>query len=293
MTPMTLEDALRFKGYAIEPIEYPGATITTPSGSIVVPPLILSALSWKRTEAPDLASAFYLDRLTPFDPAYKPVLLSHILDRYRTRRLGYDMPDEFGLAVRRWGNLHLGPLSILNRRYLSAATDLPLNEIDLTREGLVEGSSSSTSMTDDETSSTDTVTSSDSSSSESKGRNANSEFPDAMLAGNLNYASSATDSVVDGSVTGSGTTSGNRSSDGHRQESADSEDSRSELHTERGRSGRSVMELLAQQREAFLNVDEELLEGMSSLFLSVFDRSENYRNVPSAGGYSGYDPFGW
>lgn len=211
--PMRLEDALRFNGYTIAQTDAAPFTITVATGTIEVPALRLSSLVWQRgtgDNAPKPWDSFYLDALPMFDDAYRPVILSHILDRYSTRRISYDTPDQFGLAVRRWMNLQLGPQSVLNRRYLSTAVELPLD-----------------------TQNAETA---------DKARDATSDFPQTALSGNVDYASTATDRVGD------------------------------TLYT--GRLGKSVAELLELQRAAFLNVDEELLQAMDSLFLQVWDRSE-------------------
>lgn len=256
-TPMTLEDALRFSGYTIDTYEAAAQTIDTGGGVIAVPALILSRLTWQRTEPATLGSAFYLDKLPAFHANYQPVQLSLILDRFRGRRLGYETPDEFGLAVRRWGALNLGAMSTLTRRYLSTATDLPLDTVDMTIHG--ESSGSTTADANSSAANTDTT------DTTSKGRDAQSEFPQGTLADNADYASGAVDRVGTGNVSGTGSTT----AEDHRTATATDEDTR----TEQGRSGRSVMELLAEQRAAYLNVDAELLDGLESLFLGVFDRS--------------------
>jgi hypothetical protein len=216
--PMRLEDALRFNGYTIEQVEAAEFTITLPGGTMTIPAMLRSELVWQRdiTELP--RDSFYLNQLPIFDPAYRPVILSHILDRYSTRRISYNTPDQFGLAIRRWGNLNLGPQSIINRRYLSTVVDLPLT----TQDGSIG-----------------TVTI-------DHARDATSDFPQGQLAGDLDYASFATD----------------------RNAETD------ETKTYAGRIGQSIMQLLAEQRAAYLNVDEELLTLMDSLFLGVWDRSE-------------------
>jgi hypothetical protein len=58
--------------------------------------------------------------------------------------------------------------------------------------------------------------------------------------------------------------------------------------------GVSVMVLLAEQRAAFLNVDEELLASMEPLFLGVWDQDErdSPRPVFPRGAF-GYSGFGW
>jgi hypothetical protein len=305
-TPMTLEAALGFSGYTIDAFEYGGTTLTLPEGSIVVPPMILSKLTWQRgEEAPPLNSAFYLDRITPFHEEYAPVQLSMILDRFRARRIAYDTVDEFAVAVRRWNTLHMGAMSTLARRWRSAATVLPLDTVDLIIAGTEIAEASTTETADTSASSestgsgTDEVESTDASEStaNSKGRDAQSNFPDGQLSGNRNYASGATDRIVNegGTAEGSGTTSAERSSESasssedHREAATTADESRTSERTERGRAGRSIMELLAEQRNAFVNVDAEFLEQMESLFLGVFDRSENHRNTPG----TFPRPFGW
>lgn len=217
-TPMRLEDALRFNGYTIDQADVEAFDITVPTGVIKIPAMRLSSLTWRLPTGTDSVSgsdpqpsdSFYLQALPIFAVEYRPVILSHILDRYSTRRIGYDTPDQFGLAVRRWMNLNLGPQSILNQRYLSTAVVLPLDNVAV-------------ETTD-------------------KARDATSDFPQNQLAGNVDYSSFATDRVSDNNRT--------------------------------GREGRSVASLLEEQRSAFLNVDEELLELMDSLFLQVWDRGE-------------------
>lgn len=232
-TPMRLEDALRFNGYTIDQTDNPGTTIHTSEGDIVVPPMRLSTLTWRRDGTPEASQSFYLATLPMFDDAYRPVILSHILDRYSTRRLAYDMPDMFGLAVRRWANLNLGPMSVWARLYRSTAVNLPLT----TQDAAIDQTSTD------------------------KARDAFSEFPQGQLSGDLDYASSANDRV--GNTTGSTVFS--------------------------GRMGQSVMQLLAEQRASYLNVDERLLDAMDSLFLTVWDRSERDdridRGAPSAIGF--------
>lgn len=267
--PMTLEDALRLSGYTIDVYEAPKRTIDTAVGAIAVPALILSRLTWHGDTPPTLGAAFYLDKLPPFHPDYAPVQLSLILDRFRSRRLAYETADEFALAVRRWGALHLGPMSTLTRRYLSTAVPLPLDTVDMTSQTETTGTTAAETTTSG--SGTDSVTSSDTSNTTSKGRDAQSEFPQGTLAGNGDYASGAVDHSGVGSVTGTGTTTAERELTG--SESRTGSESGQGSSTERGRSGRSVMELLAEQRAAYLNVDSELLDAMESLFLGVFDRS--------------------
>lgn len=235
--PMTLEDALRYQGFTIDVVEAVSFTIPIVGvGSIVVPAMTRSELTWRRDEpsTPPLGADLYLSTFPIFDEAYRPVLLSHILDRYRTRRLGYNTPGEWMLAFRRWSNLNM---TIPNRRYVSTAVDLPLDDRDST----------------------------DSTEATSHGLDIGSDFPQSLIGGDTDYASAATD-----------------------RRTADNATVR--------RTGRdtSVMDLIEQQRRAFVNVDEEVLAGLDSLFLTVLDRGEGMR--PSndyAYPWSGVRPLDW
>jgi len=172
--PMKLEDALRFNGFTIDQADVAGSTIAVDNygitGTIVLPPMRLSALTWRRPGDPAPSDSFYLEALPLFNADYQPILLSNILDRFANRRLSYDTPDDFGRAVRRWLNLNLGPMSTLNRAYASTAIELPMTTQDAT---------------------TDRTTG-------EKSRDAHSDFPQGVLSGNQDYASNATDQVSAG-----------------------------------------------------------------------------------------------
>lgn len=234
--PMTLEDVLRYQGFTIDTAEQDELSIDLPGyGTLVVPPMVRSELTWRRDDPvePPLGTDLYLSNLPIFAEAYRPVILSHILDRYRTRRIGYNTPGEWMLAFRRWGNLHM---SVFNRRYLSTAVELPLDSRD----------------------ETDTV------AATGHGLDIGSDFPQSLISGNTDYASAATD-----------------------RRTADNAETR--------RTGRSVsvMELLERQRQSFLNVDEEILSGLDSLFLAVYDLGEGMRPDGNYAYPQWSRPFGW
>lgn len=232
--PMTLEDALRHQGYTIDEAEVEAFDITLTEGTIHVPAMVRSALTWRRGEPAILGDDLYLSNLPIFDAAYRPVILSHILDRYRTRRLGYNTPGEWRLAFRRWGNLHM---AVPNQRYVSTAVNLPLDDRDET----------------------------DATEATSHGLDINSDFPQSIISGDTDYASAATD-----------------------RRTADNATVR--------RTGRStsVMDLIEQQRRAFVNVDEEVLTDLDDLFLSALDHGEGLRPDGDYGyPWGGIRPFDW
>lgn len=243
-TPMRLEDALRFAGYTIDVAEVDAFQITVPTGVINVPAMLLSSLTWQREGDPAPMDSLYLNNLPLFAPEYGPIILSHILDRYRTRRIGYDTPDSFALGIRRWANLNLGPQSILNLRYLSTAVPLPLTTQDATN-------TTNRTTTEEGTTENDVL-----------GRNASSDFPQTTLSGDTDYASAATDYNSKTSGTDSKNNTDNIA------------------QTLEGRQGATVMAILAEQRANYLNVDAELLEALEPLFLGVWDRSEQDLTFP-------------
>lgn len=154
--PMTLESALRRQGFTIDSVEAGQLTITTDLGTIVVPPEVRSVLTWRLDGTPELGDDLYLGRLPMFAEEYRPVLLSSILDQYRTRRLAYNTPGEFRLAVRRWGNLNM---PLFNQRYASTAVAMPLDDLAVTDHTL----------------------------------DVSSDFPQSQVSGSADYATSAQD----------------------------------------------------------------------------------------------------
>jgi hypothetical protein len=219
---MRLEDALRFNGFTIDQEDRGAFDVSVDSygitGTISVPAMRLSTLTWRRDGDPEPWDSFYLQALPLFNDDYAPVLLSHILDRFASRRISYNTPGEFGRSVRRWLNLHLGAMSELNRQYASTAILMPLT----TQDATIDTTSSSLS------------------------RDAQSDFPQGQLSGNLDYATAATDQAA----------------------------SATNNVDYQGRMGVSVMTLLAEQRSLYLNVDNSVLEAMEPLFLQVWDQDE-------------------
>ena len=136
--PMTLESTLRYQGYTIDLAEVGVQTINTSLGSLVIPAQVRSVLTWRRGTAPTgidpaLGDDLFLSKIPMFDEGYRAVLLSVVLDQFRTRRLSYDTPGEFRLALRRWGNSSMG---VFNQRLASTAVLMPLDDLAVTNHTL-------------------------------------------------------------------------------------------------------------------------------------------------------------
>lgn len=224
--PMTLETALRDEGYTIESAAAAELTITTDLGVIVIPAEVRSSLVWQRGTAPTgidpvPGDDLWLSSLPLFNEAYRPVILSNILDQFRTRRLAYNTPGEFRLAFRRWGNLHM---TIFNQRYASTAVIMPLDDTAATDHKL----------------------------------DVASDFPQSQISGSTDYSTTALDSRA----------------------------------AANGRH-RPIAELLMEQRQAYLNVDAEVIDAMEVLFLGAFDQPEadvpnDYSPPQGRSGLSGF-----
>jgi len=240
-----LDEALALQGYTIDVAEVPGVTILLAEGSIVVPTMQLQTLTWHRDRAATPIDSLYLNTLPVFDPAYRPVALSALLGYYRSRRIGYHTPGEFANAVLRWGNENLGPTSVLNRRWRSTAVPLPLDDSDAT-EATTYGK-------------VDTRTPDITRDGWDHRLDVGSDFPQSLISGSGDYATSAADQRF----------ATNRHEGGTEQDAATGTDTK----TTQGRS-QSVMALLELQRAAYINVDQEFREAFASLMLSVFDRDE-------------------
>lgn len=162
--PITLESALRHQGYTIDVVEAEEFDIELDTGTIHVPAMVRSELTWRRDvpAAGELGADLYLTKFPIFNEEYRPVLLSHILDRYRTRRLGYNTPGEWMLAFRRHMNV---AMTIPNLRYASTGIVLPLDDRDET--DVIEATG--------------------------HGLDIVSDFPQSLISGSSDYATAATD----------------------------------------------------------------------------------------------------
>jgi len=241
--PPTLEEALNFQGYLIKREIIPEKEITISTGKISTPSMAAAKLQYQFNDIPELGDDLYISNIPVFDESYREILTSKILDRFRDRRICADTQDQWSMWLIEWAN---EKMPYFNLRYMSAAVDLPLDTESSTR----------TASRDQET----TGSTSRDATQNDRSRAVNSDFPQAILSGSTDYASDATD--INAETIGVEETSNEESITG----------TENEVRT--GRSGISIAELLKKQRETFLNVDEEVLNSMSILFLPLLNQDE-------------------
>lgn len=243
--PLKLDAALNLQGYTIDVVESEAFDIEIDEGTIHVPDMLLQTLTWHRERDEEPIDSLYLKHLPVFDEAYRPIILSSILGHFRSRRIGYHTPGEFGNAVLRWGNENLGPMSVFNARWRSTAIELPLDT-----QNLVEHRE----HTEDEVRSPDIVN-----EGYDHTLNTGSDFPQSLISGSGSYATSAGDT---------------RFATNRREVGTETKDAEGEYtKTNTGRD-RSIMELLEEQRRQYINVDAEFRAAFEVLMLSTFDIDE-------------------
>lgn len=258
-TPPTLETALNLAGFTIGREIQPAHTITLSTGDLAVDQIAGATLQWQHGGSPVLGDDLYLSMIPIFDEAYRPRLLSLILDRYRDRRIAADTPDQWSTWLLDWANLNM---PFFNDRYRSTAVELPLDTDAATLARVREELETRESEAMRDEAGTSSMETGD------KAREVLSDFPQSQLSGSTDYATNATDRVGEQLADGETTTLETQTDSAERTTTGD------ELETRSGRSGRSVAELLMEQRTALLNVDAEVLSSMSELFLGVLDRDE-------------------
>lgn len=185
--------------------------------------------------------------------AHKMILDGLIIDHYWNREIGQESVDMFQLAMRRKMN---EIMPYYNQLYASELLKFdPLHTINI--HTLASG-------TEDQAVSVDSDAVSDSTQT-SKSRTVSSELPQTMLAGNADYATSGADANSEST----GTTTGVESKE-------------SESVTERVNDTQVTgyqaypANLLQQFRATFLNIDMMIVNELDSLFMQIWNNSDDY-----------------
>lgn len=188
-----------------------------------------------------------------YNEEHREELNTKILKRYDAREIGFETIEMFAFAVDR--RMH-EIMPYYNQLYLST-----LLNIDALKTMRIESTDSSTATSTENSSGT----SESSTSSEGYSKNVQYELPQVALSGNEDYASAAGDSNTTGTSGGTAGTTGE-------SEASSTSNSTSVVEGYQG----SQADLLARYRDTFLNIDVQIIEQLSDLFITVWNTNNEY-----------------
>lgn len=203
-----------------------------------------------------------------FEEGYRDSLNQKIFERYYNREIGGTV-QEFRLWMRRRMN---EIMPYYNQMYVSQKLKIdPLNTVsmstivdsvgDSTANGAMNGTSTSTGTSDQTT------------GAESKSRTVDMMTPQNELAGNGDYATGAQDSISNTSGTSNAQNVENSES-GTTSDTTANTTSHMENKVN-GYSGSQAV-LLNEFRKTFLNIDVEIIEDLSDLFMQVWTNGSSF-----------------
>lgn len=227
------------------------------------------------------AEDFGLSNYPIFDETYRAVLNAKIFDRYANREIGGTM-QEFRLWMRRRMN---EIMPFYNQLYLSQRMQIdPLNTVSM--ETFVDGEMSALSQGDSENAGKSTGNSVQSTGADSRSRTVDYATPQNALAGKADYATAAQDSS--GKTTGTSDATNTENSESSSTSKAESTSNTKTQSKTMGYSGSQAV-LLNEYRKTFLNIDVDIIEDLSDLFMRVWTNGSSFtqpeRGFPYATGY--------
>lgn len=179
---------------------------------------------------------------------HRETLNNKILNHYDAQQIGFETIEKFSFALKR--RMH-EIMPYYNQMYRSELLVIdPLNTLKMHSE---DSSSSTSTETTDGTSITDAT-------NNTTGKNVSYTMPQTALGGDEDYADSANDSV------GAGTSSANATNTGQ-SDGTTTATSTSDVEGFQG----SQSDLLQRYRDTFLNIDMEIIDRLSDLFLGIWE----------------------
>lgn len=264
-----------------------------------------------------------LDNYPIFDESYREGLNQKIVDHFWNREIGQETIEMFKFAMKRKMN---EIMPYFNKLYLSEQLEYdPLKTIDL--KTIQDGTINETSATSAESSGTVAVaatggthatgsdngtvtsesatTNTDDENTDSSSRVIGSDFPQVMLSGNNDYASTGTDSTGKSKThkEGVSSTAGEEISARNTVNDTESEEnsntttsdetsgtvSRDNVsHNESVTNGftHHPAELLMRYRETLLNIDMLVIDSLNELFMLIWDTGDSYTERNYGYGYT-------
>lgn len=229
----------------------------------------------------------FLNKYPLFSEGHREHLNELIVDHYYNREIAHETPEMFFPAFR----VHMARnMPVFNKLYESELLEFdPL----VTMKMETKGESESESKTSGKSKSDSTVASSNEATSvtqgvteeetatetQSKGLTVGYQFPQARLAGNKDYASSASDSDNDATVAGNSSSSTNE----NRNDTGSANENRVDNGTSEGTgetTGKTLSSTLGYQgvpsdlilafRASLINVDDMVLSSLEPLFMGIW-----------------------
>lgn len=188
-----------------------------------------------------------------FESDYREGLNKKIRDHFMFQEIGHETVEQFRFSMRRKMN-EIMPL--YNQLYETTRLQFdPLSTVDITTVTNAEQSQQSSGSNVNET--TGDV--------DSTAKNVSSTFPQVMLGGNKDYATSGADSNSKSKTTG-------KTED---VSTAENDATQSSSSNTKGYQG-SASQLLQQYRAAILNVDVLVIRELDELFMMVWNTGDEY-----------------
>lgn len=233
---------------------------------------------------------FGLDSYPIFDESYREVLNSKIVDRYWTQEIGIETLSRFRKFMRSRMN-EIMPM--YNQLYKSQKLIIdPLNTVSIKTlvnslsetDEIANSESEATANTESESNSTGNA--SQDNTTDSSGKTVDMLTPQNELARNGDYATGGQQSIAQTKVDGSSTNSENtnqemsgantaKTSDVRDSQTKDTRDSETKGYTG------NQSEMLNLYRSTFLNVDLEIIEELSDLFMQVWSNGNEFYRTES------------
>lgn len=216
-----------------------------------------------KPEASDKYEFMRLSDYPIYDEEHRPILNEKILNHYMYQEIGRETVENFLFALR--NKMH-EIMPFYNQLYETTKREFdPLVTMDIKTTGSSESEEETTSKTA-EKSKSDT---------NAKSRQTQSTFPQQMLSGSTDYATSAVDANSQTGVEADSLNEG---------EAANKGTSVSDSRTV-GYQGSPAM-LLQQFRATLLNIDMLVIAELDPLFMMVWNNADNY--TQNNGGFRGY-----
>ena len=214
-----------------------------------------------------------LDGYPIFDEQHRKILNDKIVMRYWTREIGVETDSLFRHHMRRTMNEIMPQF---NQLYESTRIEFdPMSTIDI--QSLVD-SESLNDIVSNSTSNSETTANSNtenSSNTNAKSRAVASEMPQTQLAGNQDYATSATDSLSDSDSTGTASGSEQTQGTGTESGSQTAVGSGKVVSSTTGRQAPGAA-LIQAYRDQIINVDVMVLDSLEPLFMQLWTNHDSY-----------------